>query len=187
MGCNSIPPPFFSSNRLPKSCPTEGRDSRWSGRKRHRIRHLEFCSPRLLTEELLVRVYPGEPFFLVGFSCFSSSHRLKPIQKVDSLTRTHVATHLPIQSRSLAPEGRSRRDLWSKRLCLFQKSQNLRSIRHKPIRVPWPTRANHPRHDRASAAGLRLQRGHRIPDRLVQQYVVDIRSPLRRRQPASLF
>lgn len=52
--------------------------------------------------------------------------------------------------------------------------------------MPWPARANHPRHDRASAAGRRLQRGHRIPDRLVQRCVGDIRSPLTHRQPASL-
>ena len=45
LSCYFIFPPTSSPTWFPKSCPTEGRDLSVPGRKRHRIRHLEFATP----------------------------------------------------------------------------------------------------------------------------------------------
>lgn len=57
----SIPTPFLLFNSLPKVAQLRVGIQGVPGRKRHRIRHLEFCRPRLLTEMFKVRILPGEP------------------------------------------------------------------------------------------------------------------------------
>lgn len=67
-----------------QSCPNEGRDLRWSGRKRHRIRHLEFripcCQPNGWT---FARNFPTTVLETVGVS---GSNPARPL--------LHLALHL---------------------------------------------------------------------------------------------
>jgi serine/threonine protein kinase len=46
----------------------------------------------------------------------------------------------------------------------YRKNPHLRSTLHMPVRVLWRVLANHFHLDRATAAGLRFQRRHKVPE-----------------------
>jgi hypothetical protein len=60
-------PHFSSLQRLPKVAQLRVGFKVLPGRKRHRIRHLEFRSPAV-NRRLLVRIYPGEPNLLASIN-----------------------------------------------------------------------------------------------------------------------
>src|ERR1700739_3015631 len=69
----SKPPRRHERGRWATGVPTatefKGRINSDKARKRHRTRHLEFYTPRLLTDRLQVRVLPGEPTSIRATRC----------------------------------------------------------------------------------------------------------------------